>query len=357
MQQFAACIQQPLSPSNDLFLRQLCVIIEKNTAYEWEYLMKIFLSSTYEDLTQIRKAAINFLNGLTGYIHDNTGKVVAMESFDATENTCKKECLQQLSTCDLAIGIYGEKYGSIDAESGLSMTEVEFDYATKHKIPILAFVMRTSNRDELEEIFIKQKVYARNLSCANFESETDFLDRLNGSLQNYLGGYDGYSIDSLWSEVSALRARLEDDLKNDRNAADLQMMPYLPDQENEAIEDVPFLAQKLPDIIADLESENSAIYDFAYMVEHYPENITEDDRKEVLQNIQDVAPKILANWEAINIGLRNYSTSLNLLGMYLKLKKMQHRLATEPWSEKLRQEVVATRELYLQTVQSSHYID
>lgn len=319
--------------------------------------MKIFLSSTYIDLVQIRQSAITFLNGITGHIQDNTGKVVAMEFFDATENTCKKECLQQLSMCDLVIGIYGEKYGSIDDESGLSMTELEFDYAVEHHIPILAFVMRASNRDERESAFINQKVYGRRLSCANFNNETQFLDRLNESLENYLGGYDGYSVDSLWSEVSSFRAQIEDDLKNNRGNADLQMMPYLPDQEDEAINEILYIAQNLQDIQADLEAENSAVHDFAYMVEYYPENITEDAKQSLLQNVQNCSSHILNNWPFINLGLHNYTSQLKLLGMYLKLKRMQHRLATEPWSENLRQEVVATRELYLHTVRSSYYID
>lgn len=77
--------------------------------------MKIFLSSTYKDLVEIRQSAIHFLTGITGYITNSTGEIVAMEFFNASENTCREECLYNLSACDLVIGIYGEKYGSIDA--------------------------------------------------------------------------------------------------------------------------------------------------------------------------------------------------------------------------------------------------
>ena len=319
--------------------------------------MKIFLSSTYIDLVQIRQSAITFLNGITGHIQDNTGKVVAMEFFDATENTCKKECLQQLSMCDLVIGIYGEKYGSIDDESGLSMTELEFDYAIEHHIPILAFVMRASNRDEREITFINQKVYGRKLSCANFNNETEFLDRLNESLQNYLGGYDGYSVDSLWSEVSAFRTKVEDDIKNNRGNAAFQMIPYLPNQEDEVIKQILFTAQYLQSIQQDFAAEHNAISDFIYKVDLDPESITKDDIKKLQKNVRKHEPQISRNGETIDLSLPNHATHLKLIAIYLKLKRMQHRLATEPWSEKLRQEVVATRELYLQTVQSPHYID
>lgn len=86
--------------------------------------MKIFLSSTYKDLKEIRKSAIHFLKGITGNIKNATGEIVAMEFFDASENTCKEECLHNLSDCNLVIGIYGENYGSIDTETNLSMTEL-----------------------------------------------------------------------------------------------------------------------------------------------------------------------------------------------------------------------------------------
>ena len=58
-----------------------------------EVKMKIFLSSTYKDLKEIRKVAINFLRGIVGDVTDATGEVVAMEFFDATERICKDECL------------------------------------------------------------------------------------------------------------------------------------------------------------------------------------------------------------------------------------------------------------------------
>ena len=95
--------------------------------------MRIFLSSTYEDLKDVRQAAIHYLDGIVGRITDTTGRVVAMEYFNATERYCKDECLHELSTCDLVIGIYGDRYGT-SYDDGRSMTEIEFDYAIDHSI-------------------------------------------------------------------------------------------------------------------------------------------------------------------------------------------------------------------------------
>ena len=55
--------------------------------------MRIFLSSTYVGLKEIRKVAITYLVGIMGHVTDITGTVVAMEFFNATERFCKEECL------------------------------------------------------------------------------------------------------------------------------------------------------------------------------------------------------------------------------------------------------------------------
>ena len=79
------------------------------------------------------------------------------------KESSKKECLHELKSSNLVIGIYGERYGSIDKDTNLSMTEVEFDYAVEHDIPLLALVMRTPNRERREKGVIENKVFNRGL--------------------------------------------------------------------------------------------------------------------------------------------------------------------------------------------------
>lgn len=120
--------------------------------------MKFFISSTFADLAEIRQVAINILEVLLIFNNAATGQAIAMEYFAATERTCKTECLKELSTSDVVIGIYGNRYGALDEESALSMTEIEFDYAAEHNIPILSFVLHTDNREQAEARFIKEKI-------------------------------------------------------------------------------------------------------------------------------------------------------------------------------------------------------
>lgn len=318
--------------------------------------MRIFLSSTYVDLKDIRKVAINYLEGIVGHVKDATGTVVAMEFFNATERCCKEECLHELSTCDLVIGIYGDRYGT-PAEDGRSMTETEFDYAVEHGIPILAFVKRENIRDEKQKLFISQKVHGSNKSCANFTEETDFADRLNDSLKEYLGKYDGYSVDSLWALVSDMKEDVLEKIAHDVPGSELQMLPYTSSEEDLALENILSSAKYMKGFVPDLGIENNAVHSYAYMATHYPNKLTNAHEKELCQNVSGCSAEILRNWELIHLGINNHTTAIILAATYLKLKRMQQRLLNEPWTEKLRQEVVRVRQEYVNTIFESRYID
>ena len=318
--------------------------------------MRIFLSSTYVDLKEIRKVAITHLEGIVGNITDATGSVVAMEFFNATERCCKEECLHELSSCDLVIGIYGDRYGT-PAEDGRSMTETEFDYAVEHGIPVLAFVKREECRDEKQKLFISQKVHGSNKSCANFEGGADFADRLNDSLKEYLGHYDGYSIDSLWARVTSLKEVVERKIAEDVPGYEFQMLPYTSGEEDLALESILSAAKYLKAFVPALAAENEAVNSYAYMVNHYPDRLTAEHDRELCGNVAASSGQILCNWEMINLGMNNHTTAIILAATYLKLKRMQQRLLSEPWTEELRQEVVRVRKEYEDTILGSRYID
>ena len=320
--------------------------------------MRIFLSSTYVDLKEIRNIAINYLGDIVGHVTDATGTVVAMEYFNATERYCKEECLHELSTCNLVIGIYGDRYGT-PAEDGRSMTETEFDYAIEHNIPILAFVKREECRDAKQQLFISKKVHGSGKSCANFEKEVDFADRLSNSLKEYLGQeeYDGYSVDSLWEQVTALRDAVQKRMEDTSSGVELQMLPYGSGDEDIALENILSSVKHLKECIQYLEAENTAVHPYAYTAANRPSELTIDHDQELCKNVAACAKRIVANRELILFGLVNHTTAITLATTYLKLKRMQQRLLNEPWTEKLRQEVLRVRTEYIDTIHDSHYVD
>ncbi len=82
--------------------------------------MKVFLSSTYNDLIEHRKAAHDALEQLG--LH-----VIWMEAFGARPEESTKACLDEIEECDLFVGIYAHRYGQIPEGKDISITEEEFN--------------------------------------------------------------------------------------------------------------------------------------------------------------------------------------------------------------------------------------
>lgn len=98
---------------------------------------QIFISSTYEDLKEERKKAIEAILTMNHF-------PVGMEMFSAADDEQWEIIRETIDVSDYHVLIVGNKYGSIipDGEdAGMSYTEKEFRYALKQGIPILAFVI------------------------------------------------------------------------------------------------------------------------------------------------------------------------------------------------------------------------
>ena len=96
--------------------------------------MKVFLSSTYIDLIEHRKAAHDALEQLG--LH-----VIWMEAFGARPEDSTKACLDEVEESDLFVGIYAHRYGYIPDGKDISITEQEFDHAKKLGKPIFGFIV------------------------------------------------------------------------------------------------------------------------------------------------------------------------------------------------------------------------
>lgn len=104
---------------------------------------KIFISSSYLDLIQERNESIDTVDRISD------AKAIAMERFSADPNPTKHVCLENLEKCDAVILILGFKYGSIDSEENLSLTEIEYNTAKALNLPIFVFI-KTNDRDNWE---------------------------------------------------------------------------------------------------------------------------------------------------------------------------------------------------------------
>jgi phenylalanine-4-hydroxylase len=98
---------------------------------------RIYLSSTFGDLSSFRKAAYRVLRQLG---HD----VIAMEDVGATDQLPLEKAKADIAACDVYIGIIAWRYGYIpekDNPSRKSIIELEYEEAGKYNIPRLIFLL------------------------------------------------------------------------------------------------------------------------------------------------------------------------------------------------------------------------
>jgi SAM-dependent methyltransferase len=85
-------------------------------------MMKLFLSSTFEDLASYRDAVMDVLAQF-GMVFNG------METFGAREQDSLTTCLTQLADSDLVVTLLGTRYGSCPTDSEASYTELEINHA------------------------------------------------------------------------------------------------------------------------------------------------------------------------------------------------------------------------------------
>ena len=100
---------------------------------------QVFVSSTYQDLTEERLEVIKALLELDCI-------PCGMEYFPAASEDSWTYIAQLIEQCDYYVVIIGGRYGSLTSE-GVSFTQREYEYALKEGIPSIAFLH--SKPDEL----------------------------------------------------------------------------------------------------------------------------------------------------------------------------------------------------------------
>lgn len=94
--------------------------------------MKIFLSSTYEDLEDYRRAVRDAILRV-GY------QPIGMEDFGSQPKEPKVAAIDKVVECEAFVGIYAHRYGTIPDGDSLSITEQEFAKAQEVSIKCLCY--------------------------------------------------------------------------------------------------------------------------------------------------------------------------------------------------------------------------
>ena len=144
---------------------------------------KIFLSSTFIDLDEIRKEVSHWLMQVFG------ADLIIMETFGSDADPPDVISVRRVRQCDLFIGIYARRYGTIETVSAKSITELELDEAERAHSSgtirdILIYILDPSEGwpDEFSEKsrlgqskLTALKKRAKAHTCSYFKSKDDLL--------------------------------------------------------------------------------------------------------------------------------------------------------------------------------------
>lgn len=142
---------------------------------------QVFISSTYADLLEERKKILDVL-----FMADCIP--AGMEAFVAADTEQFEVIKKVIDLCDYYVLIIGRRYGSIHPETGKSYTEMEYDYAIEHGIPVLVFAINenielSADKMETDEDKINKLKKFRTRAMTNrlasiWESTEDLTGKL-----------------------------------------------------------------------------------------------------------------------------------------------------------------------------------
>jgi hypothetical protein len=138
-----------------------------NTLGQPKQHVPIFVGSTYEDMIDYRSAVKEALHRLEAIVR-------GMEYFGSKPGSPKEECLKSVRSCRVYIGIFAMRYGSIDAETGKSMTHLEYEEACKLKLPCLIYLIDEQKQPVLPK-FVETGDSAERLKGLKEELKKKFM--------------------------------------------------------------------------------------------------------------------------------------------------------------------------------------
>jgi len=163
-------------------------------------LAKVYVSSTIADLTQERRAVLDWLR---------LARHQAVDSYLPDSDTVRDSCLDDVAACDLYVLILGHRYGFQplqDNPQGLSITQLEFRRAGECGIPRVA-LLRTSIPDvslsDLEDparaplVLAFRDEVARSVRPAQFRDLQGLTQGLSTGIQSELDKLGKRSADQM----------------------------------------------------------------------------------------------------------------------------------------------------------------
>jgi hypothetical protein len=185
---------------------------------------QVFVSSTYQDLTDERQEVIQALLELDCI-------PVGMELFPAADDDQWTLIKRLIDDCDYYILIIGGRYGSLNKE-GLSYTQMEYEYALVKEIPIISFLHKNpeiiaTGKSEKDPDSTKKLNEFRDLAqkkmCRYWDNAIDLGSQVSRSLVKLIKDKprDGWVKASLLPSQEVTKEILE--LKNENELLKIEL--------------------------------------------------------------------------------------------------------------------------------------
>jgi tetratricopeptide (TPR) repeat protein len=158
--------------------------------------MRIYVSSTSDDLRDYRAQVVKQLRGLN---HD----VVSMDGYTADARSPVEKCLADVASADAYIGLFAFHYGSIPEGYDASITELEFKRAGELSLPRLVFLVPDDvdvwppryvdrgtpgeSMNSLRQTLLRQEGF----TVAFFHDQVSLLTQLPKAVQDHLTARSG----------------------------------------------------------------------------------------------------------------------------------------------------------------------
>ena len=142
----------------------------------------VFVSSTYQDLVAYRSAVWNVLSEFNVTVR-------GMEDFGARPAGPLATCLAELEQSDVCVLIVGLRLGSIETETGLPFTQVEYRHAITTGKPVLVYLIDEDNAsvvpkdidfesEAIEKLRAFKKTLREKHTVSMFKSVEDLTEKV-----------------------------------------------------------------------------------------------------------------------------------------------------------------------------------
>jgi hypothetical protein len=147
--------------------------------------MKIFLSSTYVDLKDYRTKARQA-------IEESGNEFVGMETFQSHTHEPSEFCPERVEECDALVLLVAYRYGNIPDGETRSITQLEYEHALKHKIPVRIYLTDDAFScspsvvdDNRERINGFCTMLLKNHTCSYFSTPEGLYEKLTADLKQF----------------------------------------------------------------------------------------------------------------------------------------------------------------------------